>query len=440
MSQQPRNPQRNNSYPQARRVPNHAQIRGQQQNLIANRARQQRLILEYLRSTEIGLLTLEENIGRQHRTQDNVPLNGSGLINQAAIVAIQTSTAIFANRNRINNTIAVQETNFIPRLRNTLRKYIKPTEEILIQIPIEEVQLDIEVTIKELISHCSPTSNHRLEQTLVVLQQALEVNGLIPNDTAIFVHEQQQRQTEYINLLTATYQQIGSIKWKLISATKERLIPYFITQIIVHGANSLQGILTNEGANFVQEEPTEIKVVPKTEYSSISTKYKTLYLQHLNNTIYQIFTHLPKDTDIILVLKSQITAQISVIPDRYIFGKVILRVFSTDIPPHKITTSLFTTQAEKALHPYGLLKEEIKEEAYYCVTISDKDPLQIIAHQGTPSIKINIYKDTNNQPFIGNYYYVIILFDNLLEDEIFIKIDIWHEYIYIKGKVQTIIA
>ena len=110
MSQQPRNPQRNNSYPQARRVPNHAQIRGQQQNLIANRARQQRLILEYLRSTEIGLLTLVENIGKQHRTQGNVPLNGSGLINQAAIVAIQTSAAIFANRNRIDNTDAVQET------------------------------------------------------------------------------------------------------------------------------------------------------------------------------------------------------------------------------------------------------------------------------------------------------------------------------------------
>ncbi|RIB01645.1 hypothetical protein C2G38_2230191 [Gigaspora rosea] len=451
MSQQPRNPQRNNSHPQARQVPNHAQIRAQQQNLIANRARQQRLILEYLRSTEIGLLTLEENIGKQHKTQGNVLLNGSGLINQAAIVAIQTSAAIFANRNRINNTIAVQETvtllnnlyrnntgiqlqktlrgrsrkrnpnkkykkkliakipkqlkesitpenakfnyqwNFIPRLGNILRKYIKPTEEILMQRPIEEVQLDIEVTIKELISRCSPTSNHRLGQTLVVLQQALEVNGLIPNDTAIFVHEQQQRQTEYINLLTATNQQIGAIKWKLIRATEERLIPYFITQIIVHGANSLQGILTNEGANFVQGRDI------------INSEDEELHFnEHLRN--------------------SNIT------------------VFSTDIPPHEITTSLFTTQAEKALHPYSLLKEEIKEEAYYCVTISDKDPLQIIAHQGTPGININIYKDTNNQPFIGKYYYVIVLFDNLLEDEIFIKIDIWHEYIYIKGKVQPIIA
>ncbi|RIB18395.1 hypothetical protein C2G38_2184695 [Gigaspora rosea] len=191
---------------------------------------------------------------------------------------------------------------------------------------------------------------------------------------------------------------------------------------------------------FNKEEPTEIKVVPKTKYSSISTKYKTLYLQHLNSTIYQIFTHLLKDTDIISVLKSQITARISVIPDKYIFGKIILRVFSTDIPPHEITSSLFTTQAEKALHPYGLLKEKIKEEAYYCVTISDKDPLQIIAYQGKPGIKINIYKDTNNQPFIRKYYYVIALFDNLLEDKISIKIDIWHEYIYIKGKVQTIIV
>ncbi|RIB18620.1 hypothetical protein C2G38_2036742 [Gigaspora rosea] len=142
--------------------------------------------------------------------------------------------------------------NFIPRLRNTLRKFIKPTEEILTQRPIEEIQLDIEVTVKELITRCSPTSNHRLGQTLVVLQQALEVNGLIPNDTAIFVHEQQQRQTEYISLLTATYQQIGAIKWKLIRATEQELIPYFITQIIVHRANSLQGILINEGANFVQ--------------------------------------------------------------------------------------------------------------------------------------------------------------------------------------------
>ncbi|RIB30152.1 hypothetical protein C2G38_2027108 [Gigaspora rosea] len=142
--------------------------------------------------------------------------------------------------------------NFIPRLRNTLRKFIKPTEEILTQRPIEEVQLDIEVTVKELISRCLPTSNHRLGQTLVVLQQTLEVNSLIPNDTAIFVHEQQQRQAEYISLLTATYQQIGAIKWKLIRATEQGLIPYFITQIIVHGANSLQGILINEGANFVQ--------------------------------------------------------------------------------------------------------------------------------------------------------------------------------------------
>ncbi|RIB28143.1 hypothetical protein C2G38_2158682, partial [Gigaspora rosea] len=149
---------------------------------------------------------------------------------------------------------------------------------------------------------------------------------------------------------------------------------------------------------------------------------------------YTKYLHLPKDTDIISVLKSQITARISVIPDRYIFGKIILRVFSTDIPPHEITTSLFTTQAEKALHPYGLLKEEIKEEAYYCVTISDKELLQIIAHQETPGIKINIYKDINNQPYIEKYYYIIALFDNLLEDEISIKIDIWHEYIYIKGK------
>ncbi|RIB29199.1 hypothetical protein C2G38_2155864 [Gigaspora rosea] len=191
---------------------------------------------------------------------------------------------------------------------------------------------------------------------------------------------------------------------------------------------------------FNKEEPTEIKVVPKTEYSSISTKYKILYLQHLNSTIYQIFTHLPKDTNIISVLKSQITARISVIPDRYIFEKIILRIFSTDIPPHEITTSLFTTQAEEALHPYGLLKEEIKEDTYYCVTISDKDPLQIIAHQGTPGIEINIYKDINNQPHTEKYYYIIALFDNLLEDKISIKVDIWHEYIYIKGKVQTIIA
>ncbi|RIB26188.1 hypothetical protein C2G38_2163926 [Gigaspora rosea] len=156
------------------------------------------------------------------------------------------------------------------------------------------------------------------------------------------------------------------------------------------------------------------------------------------NTIYQIFTHLSKDTDIILVLKSQITARISVIPNRYIFGKIILRIFSTEIPLHEITTSLFTTQVETALHPYGLLKEEIKEEAYYCVTISDKEPLQIIAHQGTPGIKINIYKNTNNQPFIGKYYYVIALFDNLLEDEIAIKVNIWHEYIYIKEKSKRI--
>ncbi|RIB09896.1 hypothetical protein C2G38_2207579 [Gigaspora rosea] len=112
--------------------------------------------------------------------------------------------------------------------------------------------------------------------------------------------------------------------------------------------------------------------------------------------IYQIFTHLPKDTNIISVLKSQITARISVIPDRYIFGKIILRVFSTDIPPHEITPSLFITPAEKALHPYRLVREEVKEEAYYCITISDKDPLQIIAHQETLGIKINIYKDTNN--------------------------------------------
>ncbi|RIB12422.1 hypothetical protein C2G38_2145066, partial [Gigaspora rosea] len=142
--------------------------------------------------------------------------------------------------------------NFIPRLRNTLRKFIKPTEEILTQKPIKEVQLDIEVTVKELISRCSPTSNHKLGQTLVVLQQTLEVNGLIPNDTTIFVHEQQQRQAEYISLLTATYQQIEAIKWKLIRATEQGFIPYFITQIIVHGANSLQGILINEVASFVQ--------------------------------------------------------------------------------------------------------------------------------------------------------------------------------------------
>ncbi|RIB19095.1 hypothetical protein C2G38_2182744 [Gigaspora rosea] len=78
----------------------------------------------------------------------------------------------------------------IPKFKNTLRKYINPTEEILMQKPIEEIQLDIEITIKELISHCLPTSNYRLEQTLIVLQQALSVNSLIPNDTAIFVHEQ----------------------------------------------------------------------------------------------------------------------------------------------------------------------------------------------------------------------------------------------------------
>ncbi|RIB27730.1 hypothetical protein C2G38_2159791 [Gigaspora rosea] len=95
-------------------------------------------------------------------------------------------------------------------------------------------------------------------------------------------------------------------------------------------------------------------------------------------------------------------------------------------------------QAEKALHPYILLKEEIKEKAYYCVLISDKEPLQIIAYQGTPCIKINVYKNTNNQPFIRKYYYTIALFDNLLEDKIAIKIDIWHKYIYIKGKVQPV--
>ncbi|RIB08397.1 hypothetical protein C2G38_2211773 [Gigaspora rosea] len=267
---------------------------------------------------------------------------------------------------------------------NTLRKYINPTEEILTQRPIEEIQLDIKITIKELISRCSPTSNHRLEQTLIVLQQALSVNGLIPNDTAIFVHEQQQKQTEYLTLLTATHQQLGAVKWKLIKATREGAIPDFLTSILktkkitsmnTYGTGQISEESTFNYTPIYKEEPAEIKVVPKTEYN---------------------------------------------------------------IPPHEITSSLFITQAEKALHPYRLLKEKIKEEAYYCVTISDKDLLQIIVHQGTSGIKINIYKDTNNQLFIGKYYYIIALFDNLLEDEIAIKIDIWYEYIYIKGKKRKI--
>ncbi|RIB11886.1 hypothetical protein C2G38_2202224 [Gigaspora rosea] len=118
---------------------------------------------------------------------------------------------------------------------------------------------------------------------------------------------------------------------------------------------------------------------------------------------------------------AQGTARVSVIPDRYIFGKVILQIFSTEISPYEISLSLFTIQTEKALHSYGLLKEEVKEEAYYCVNILDKELLQIIVHQETPGIKINIYKDTDNQPFTRKHYYVIALFDNLLEDEIAIK-------------------
>ncbi|RIB23028.1 hypothetical protein C2G38_2172444 [Gigaspora rosea] len=51
------------------------------------------------------------------------------------------------------------------------------------QKPVEEVQIDIEITIKELISRCSPTNNYRLKQVIVVLQQALEGKSLIPNDT-----------------------------------------------------------------------------------------------------------------------------------------------------------------------------------------------------------------------------------------------------------------
>ncbi|RIB08875.1 hypothetical protein C2G38_2044780 [Gigaspora rosea] len=99
--------------------------------------------------------------------------------------------------------------NFVPRLRNTLRKYINPIKKILTQKPIEEVQLDIEITLKELISCCSPTNNYKLGQVIIILQQALFVNGLIPNDNAIFIYEQQRKQDEYIILLTATHQQLG---------------------------------------------------------------------------------------------------------------------------------------------------------------------------------------------------------------------------------------
>src|SRR5260364_152125 len=139
--------------------------------------------------------------------------------------------------------------NFVPRIRNSLRKYINPNEEILNQRPIEEIQLDIEITLKELISRCTPTSNHRIGQTIVGIQQILGVNGLMLNDNHIFVHQEQAKQNQYIDLLSATYFALGSIKWKFIKANTEGIIPPFLVRIFTHGINSLQGILYNEGAN-----------------------------------------------------------------------------------------------------------------------------------------------------------------------------------------------
>ncbi|RIB23029.1 hypothetical protein C2G38_2172445 [Gigaspora rosea] len=146
---------------------------------------------------------------------------------------------------------------------------------------------------------------------------------------------------------------------------------------------------------YIKEKLTKIKVIPKTEYNLISTKYGTLYLQYLNSIIYRIFTHLPTNTDIILVLKSQIIARVSVILTDIYLKNSIKNIFNKNTTSRNIINN-FIMQTEKALHPYRLLKEEVKKEAYYCVNILDKELLQIIAHQGTPGIKINIYKDTNN--------------------------------------------
>src|SRR5260363_447116 len=100
---------------------------------------------------------------------------------------------------------------------------------------------------------------------------------------------------------------------------------------------------------FKADEPIQIIIEPKAEYSFIGVKYETLKLQHLDSTIYKIFTHLPGDTDIISVLKSQLTARISITPTNdYRFGKVIFRILSTEIEPHLITLSLFITPTEKA--------------------------------------------------------------------------------------------